>query len=240
MDREAALSESELLRVYLPLKRLRMGEPLQYVLGETEFYGLTIGVDPSVLIPRPETEELVEHALTDLPVAATVIDLGTGSGAIAIALAVARPDLRVLAVDVSEAALAIAAANVTRHGVGERVTLLQGSWWEAVPAASTFDLVISNPPYIDPSMPVGLALDVQDFEPRLALFSAPGDVASCYRAIFAPLPTRLRAGGSVWCETGLGAAAPALQLLRATSLVDVALLCDLAGAERFLHARRQP
>ncbi len=215
------------------------GEPVAYLLGTWSFRGHEVAVGPSVLIPRPETEELVEHALAALPANAVAIDLGTGSGAIAIALAVARPDLRVLAVDISEAALGIASANVARHGVGERVQLLRGSWWEPVPADATFDLVISNPPYIDPVRPTGLAADVQAFEPALALFSAPGDVASCYRAIFAPLASRLRAGGAVWCETGLGAAAPALQALRATGLVDVELRCDLAGAERFLCARQR-
>ena len=234
-DRPLDPAERDSMRALLV--RRGKGEPVAYLLGTWSFRGLELAVAPSVLIPRPETEELVEHALVGLPANATVIDLGTGSGAIAIALAVARPDVRVMAVDVSEAALAIAASNVARHGVGDRVQLVRGSWWEPVPALAMFDLVVSNPPYIDPVDPTGLAADVQAFEPALALFSEPGDVASCYRSIFAPLAARLRPGGSVWCETGLGAAASALRELRATTLIDAELRCDLAGAERFVCAK---
>jgi release factor glutamine methyltransferase len=193
-----------------------------------------------VLIPRPETEELVDRALARAPQGGRVIDLGTGSGAIAIAVAVARPDLQVLAVDQSQDALLVAAANVARHGVGARVTLLQGSWWAPVPADATFDVVVSNPPYIDPNATDGLAADVRKFEPAMALFSAPGDVLSCYRAIGAGLAQHLRPAGFVVCETGLGAAEPGLSWLASLPFLrDAQLLPDLAGLPRFLVAQAQ-
>lgn len=215
-------------------------EPVAHLLGSWSFRGLELDVGPAVLVPRPETEELVDHVLERLPAAAAVADLGTGSGAIAIAIAVDRPDARVTAVDLSRNALAIAEANAVRHAVADRITFLCGSWWDAVPAGQTFDLVASNPPYIDPGAPTGLAPDVASFEPPLALFSAPGDVVSCYRAIVAGLADRLRPGGWFLAETGLGASAQAEALLREQACLDsVALLSDSAGLPRFLLARRR-
>jgi len=213
--------------------------PVAHLLGSWSFRGLELEVGPAVLIPRPETEELVDRVLERAPQGGAVIDLGTGSGAIAIAVAHARADLQVLAVDRSEAALAIAAANVQRHGLAARIELRQGSWWEPVPPDATFDVVASNPPYIDPSAPAGLADDVRRYEPGLALFSAPGDVLSCYRAIVAPLAQRLRPEGWLVCETGLGAAESGLAWLAGCDyLQGVQLLDDLAGSPRFLVAQR--
>jgi len=215
------------------------GVPVAYLLGNWAFRGLELDVGPAVLVPRPETEELVDEVLQRLPANARVVDLGTGSGAIAIALAVERPDVHVLATDVSRNALAIATTNAQRHGVAERVAFVCGSWWDAVPADLTFDVVVSNPPYIDPSAPVGLAKDVAAHEPPLALFTAPGDPVSCYRAIVAGLATRLRSGGWFVAETGLGASDAGLALLAAQPFLgDAALLADAADAARFLVARR--
>jgi release factor glutamine methyltransferase len=214
-------------------------EPVAYLLGTWSFRGLELEVSPAVLVPRPETEELVELALAKATPGARVADFGTGSGAIAIALAAARPDLRVLAIDTSRNALAVAAANVARHRVAERVTLAHGSWWTAVPAGTTFDLVVANPPYIDPQRTEGLAADVRAFEPPLALFTEPGDVLSCYRAIVAGLATGLVPGGWFLAETWFGAATPARDLLAAqTFLQAVELQRDLGGNERFLLAQR--
>lgn len=213
--------------------------PVAHLLGSWSFRGLELAVGPAVLVPRPETEELVDLVLERAPQGGAVIDLGTGSGAIAIAVAHARADLQVLAVDASAGALAIAAANVQRHGLTARVELRLGSWWEPVPADATFDVVASNPPYIDPLAPVGLADDVRRHEPGLALFSAPGDVLSCYRAITAPLAQRLRPDGWLVCETGLGAAEAGLAWLAGrTTLQGAQLLADMAGAPRFLVAQR--
>ncbi|MEO6597348.1 MAG: peptide chain release factor N(5)-glutamine methyltransferase [Planctomycetota bacterium] len=215
------------------------GEPVAYVIGSWGFRGLELELSSAVLVPRPETEELVGHALERAPAGARVLDLGTGSGAIAIALAVERPDVRVLAVEASKNALAVARANVARHGVSERVELALGSWWQAVPDGARFDLVVSNPPYIDPSARDGLAADVAAHEPPLALFAAPGDAISCYREIVAGLAERLCAGGWLVAETGVGASAAARELLQAQAfLTDVQLLPDSAGIDRHLLARR--
>jgi release factor glutamine methyltransferase len=221
--------------------RRGQGEPVAYLLGSWEFRGLELTVGPAVLVPRPETEELVDVVLERLPPAGSprIVDLGTGSGAIAIAIAVERPDASVTAVELSQNALAVARANAARHGVAERIRFLQGSWWDAVPAGERFDAVVSNPPYIDPDAPDGLSPEVRAHEPPLALFSAAGDAGSCYRAIAASLGERLVPGGWFAAETGLGASDAALEVLRtAAGLVDAELLADLGGAARFVLARR--
>jgi release factor glutamine methyltransferase len=239
-DRPLDASERASMRALLA--RRGDHEPVAYLLGSWSFRGLELQVSPAVLVPRPETESLVGHVLDRAGTARTAIDLGTGSGAIAIALAVARPELRVTAVDASHNALAVATANVVRHGVADRVRLVHGSWWEPIATAGDgpFDLAVANPPYIDPRASAPLAPDVRAFEPPLALFTAPGDVLSCYRPIVAGLERHLAPGGLFAAETGVGASEPLLALARATPfLTDVELLPDDAGIARFLLARRR-
>lgn len=220
------------------LRRRGEGEPVAHLLGSWSFRGLELEVSSAVLVPRPETEELVTLALERAPTAATAIDLGTGSGAIAIALAVERPGLAVTAVDLSENALAVARRNAARHGVAERIRFVRGSWWQPLAADERFDLVVSNPPYVDPDGD-DLAADVRAFEPPLALFSAPGDPVSCYRELYAGLAAHLQPGGRFLAETGVGASGPAFELLQAQpELADTALEPDFAGIDRFLIARR--
>ncbi len=233
------LDEKERAAMRALVARRGDGEPVAYLIGSWSFRGLELAVNPAVLIPRPETEELVELVLAHLPPAARVLDLGTGSGAIAIALAAARPDLRVLAIDVSQNALAVAAANVQKHALAERVELRCGSWWEPVRGDETFAVVVSNPPYVDPAASRELAADVRAFEPPLALFSAAGDAGSCYRAIAAGLAQHLAPGGHFFAETGVGASELARAHLASLSfLADVRLQQDLAGIDRMLVARR--
>ncbi|MGE5172156.1 MAG: peptide chain release factor N(5)-glutamine methyltransferase, partial [Rudaea sp.] len=144
------LALTDVERFFALARRRRDGEPVAYLTGEREFWGVTLAVDPSVLIPRPETETLVECALRVLPPerAVRVLDLGTGSGAIAIALAMERPRAQIVATDVSQAAVAIARANLARMKL-ERVRVIQSSWYEALPSAGArFDLIASNPPYV--------------------------------------------------------------------------------------------
>ena len=236
-DRPLDLTERAAMRALTA--RRGDGEPVAYLLGSWGFRGLEVEVAPAVLSPRPETEQLVDAALARMPPGAAVIDLGTGSGAIAVAIAVERPDVRVLATDASRNALLIARGNVVRHGVADRVDLMLGSWWEAVPADARFDLVVSNPPYVDPSASAGLAADVRAHEPPLALFSAPGDPISCYRAIVLGLAEHLYPGGWFVAETGVGASTLGKELLHAQSfLTEVQLLPDHAGIDRILVARR--
>ena len=213
-------------------------EPLAYLLGEAEFYGLALDVDPAVLIPRPETEGLVELVLECAPPAARIVELGTGSGAIAIALASKRPDLQIVATDASAAALEVAARNLKRHDLGARVRLMHGSWWEPLAQEPPFDLLVSNPPYVDPARDDLVAYDVKTFEPHEALFTRPHDPASCYRAIFAGMSAHLRASAMLLFETGIEAAEPAFAALSATPGVGAAeLRRDLADLPRYLVAR---
>lgn len=235
-DRPLAEPERAVMRDLL--RRRGAGEPVAYLLGTWSFRGLELAVSPAVLVPRPETEELVSLALEHCAAGSRVVDLGTGSGAIALALAHERPDLVVTATDVSDNALQIARQNAARHGLAERVAFFRGSWWSALPAAAAFDVVVSNPPYVEPTSAV-LEPGVRAFEPPLALFAKASDPASCYREIAAGLAGHLAAGGTFVAETGAEAAEPALQLLRSTpGLVDAVLLPDSAGLPRFLLARR--
>ena len=220
--------------------RRGQGEPVAYLLGSWSFRGHELAVSPAVLIPRPETEDLVTIALGLLPPGGRAIDLGTGSGAIAIALAKERPDVHVTAVELSKNALELAQQNAARHGVAERLAFALGSWWSPLDPAATFDLVVSNPPYIDPAAPHGLAADVKAHEPPLALFSATGDVLSCYRELVAGLRTHLVPGGWFVAETGVGASAPGLALLQQQDCLEAAeLRPDFAGVGRYLLARRR-
>ncbi len=153
-------------------RRLR-GEPVAYLLGEREFYGRPFAVDPRVLIPRPETEHLVEAALAlELPASPRILDLGTGSGVIAVTLALEIPGSRVVATDLSLAALQVLRSNVRRHAAEGRVAAVGGDLGAAL-RLDRFDLVVSNPPYVDPREAAELSPEVRDFEPHLALF-APG------------------------------------------------------------------
>jgi len=241
LEHDRPLEEVERASMRALLLRRGDGEPVAHLLGSWSFRALELEVGPSVLIPRPETEELVDLALARLAgrAAPTILDLGTGSGALAIALACEVPDAQVLAVAVSQNALAVARSNAAGNGVSERVAFAHGSWWGAVAEGRRFDLVVSNPPYIDPRAPVGLAEDVERFEPALALFSAPGDPASCYRDIAAELSERLEPEAWFVAETGLGAAEPARDVLASTAgLTGVELHLDSAGKERFVVARR--
>jgi release factor glutamine methyltransferase len=177
--------------------RRERGEPIAYLVGEKEFYGLALRVDPSVLIPRPETELLVELALARQP--GSALDLGTGSGAIALALKRHLPAARVVAVEASPAALAIASGNARRLGL--EVEFRQGAWFEPV-AGERFDLVVSNPPYVavgDPHLAEG---DLR-FEPRAALVAG-ADGLDAIRTIAAGVRAHLNPGGWLLLEHGLG------------------------------------
>jgi release factor glutamine methyltransferase len=242
LDHDRPLDERERAAMRALLVRRGDGEPVAHLLGTWSFRELELEVGPAVLIPRPETEELVDVALELLGdrQQPEVVDLGTGSGAIAIAIAAERPDARVLAVDASQNALAVARSNAAGNEVGERVTFAHGSWWQPVEEGRSFDLVVSNPPYIDPHDPEGLADDVKRFEPPLALFSAPGDPASCYREIGEGLERHLKPGAWFVAETGLGAAEPSRDVLAALPFLEaVELRTDAAGKPRFVLARRQ-
>lgn len=222
---------SSSVRVYQRLAQRRLaGEPMAYLLGEREFMGHSFKVSPAVLIPRPDTEVLVEVALACLPPdrPASVLDLGTGSGAIAVSVALARPNARVVATDASAEALAIARQNAA--SLGASVTFLQGSWYDALDDNAAFDLIVSNPPYIA-RLDTHLQQGDLRFEPRLALTDE-HDGLQALRAIVDGAQRRLNRSGALYVEHGWDQAAAVRQLCRQAGLHDVRSIRDLAGIER--------
>ncbi len=217
--------------------RRQQGEPVAYLTGVAGFYEDLLQVSPAVLVPRPETEELVRWALEVLKdrESPQIADLGTGSGAIALALAGARSDARILAIDVSADAVAVATANrdrLTRPNVEIRCA----SWLEGIPTVPVFDLIISNPPYIDASDP-HLTGDGVRFEPRLALTDG-GDGLSAYAAIAAQALPRLKPGGWLLVEHGHDQAETIAALWRAAGLTAVQSRQDLSGNPRITAGQK--
>lgn len=236
MEFERPLTEAELERIRPLVRRRALREPLQYVVGETEFCGLRLAVDRRALIPRPETELLVDHVQRRRESAppARILDLGTGSGAIALALAAAFPAATVLATDRSAEALELARSNAARCGLEARVTWLASDWFDAVPVEA-FDVVVSNPPYLTAEETAQTAPEVRDFEPHSALAAADDGVADLAR-IIATAPRYLAPGGLLALETGIAQHARLLPLARQAGFTLVESHQDLTGRERFVLA----
>lgn len=209
--------------------RRRAGEPVAYITRRREFYGLALRLTPDVLIPRPETEQLVEAALerlAEVP-SARVLELGTGSGAIAVTLASLKPRWKITAVDVSEAALDVARRNALDHAV--EIEFARSDWFESV-GPGAFDLIVSNPPYVaagDPHLERGDAR----FEPRIALVGG-ADGLACLREIAAGALRRLRPGGWLILEHGYDQGERCVNLLRGLGYAEVIDCRDLAGLPR--------
>lgn len=219
--------------------RRAAGEPLQYLLGEWEFLGRTFRVDPRALIPRGETEAIVELARAAAPTARTILDAGTGSGILAVSLALERPEARVVAVDRSEAALALARANAALHGVAGRVSFVASDWLSALAPRPLFDLAVANPPYVPRLDAPHVEKTVSDHEPHLALFGG-DDGLDAVRVLLAELPQRLLPGAPFLFEIGYGQAREVSDLVEASpsfALEDVRL--DAAGIPRTVVARRR-
>jgi len=216
------------------LARRERGEPLAYIVGSREFWSMPLAVGPGVLVPRPETELLVELALAlPLPGSARVLDLGTGSGAIALALARERPTWAVCATDLSPEALAIAHTNCAAMGLA--VELLQGSWLQPV-AGRQFELIVSNPPYIATDDPA-LSDPALRHEPSMALTSGP-DGLTALREIIHAAPGHLTGGGWLLLEHGATQAHAVQRELAARGLIEVRSHADLSGHLRVSGARR--
>lgn len=217
--------------------RRAAGEPLAYLLGSASFFGLEFVVSPAVLIPRPDTEVLVEIALEKAAVFATpnLVDLGTGSGIVAVSLAYACPVAKVTAVDISAAALEVARGNASRHAA--QVEFLAGSWYSPL-GERCFDMIVSNPPYVQDGDP-HLRQNGLPFEPQGALTDgvAGGDGLACIREIVAGAPSHLLPGGWLLIEHGYDQATRVRDLLLARGFSDVASWRDLAGIERVSGAR---
>jgi release factor glutamine methyltransferase len=229
---ERALSAAEAAHLTDLIARRLRGEPIAYIVGEREFYGLPFHVTDAVLIPRPDTELLVELALARLPARGRVLDMGTGSGAIAVAIAHSRPDAIVTALDVSAAALEVARANAARNQV--QVEFLRSDWFTALASGRQFDLIVSNPPYIadgDPHLAQG---DLR-FEPAGALTDR-ADGLSALRAIVAGARLHLAPGSWLLMEHGYDQAA-AVRALFTAPWTDAQSWRDLPGIERVTGAR---
>jgi len=225
-------------------------EPLQHLLGYEDFRGLRLRVTPDVLIPRPETEGLVEWALELLNALSAdggragassrpplIMDIGTGSGAIACALAAARPDARVLATDTSPAALAVAEGNVRALGLADRVRVVAGDLLEPLAGKlGTVDMIVANAPYLPTGILPSLPREVFAFEPRQALDGGP-DGMDVIRRLLTAAPAALRPGGRLVLEIGEDQAGPLAALMAAGGFVDVASRDDLRGVRRYLAGR---
>lgn len=214
--------------------------PTRYLTGTCEFYSIPLAVTPAVLIPRPETELLVERALALLPgdSATRVADLGTGSGAIAIAVAAHRPLARVVATDVSPEALAVARANAERHGLAGAIEFRQGAWFAALEPGTLFDAVLSNPPYVAAADLAAAMPEVRDHEPRLALDGG-ADGLDALRQVVAGAAAWLRPGGWLIVEIGAGQAQRVIRLATEAGLYEaVQVAPDYAGIPRIASMKK--
>lgn len=235
---ERPLTPAELETIRPLVRRRGQREPLQYVLGETEFFGLTLKTDRRALIPRPETERLVELIATR-PWATPptqILDLGTGTGAIALALAKHFPESRVTGIDRSPEALTLAAENAEKTGLRERVTWIESDWFEALPADARFDLIVANPPYLSAAETAETAPEVRGFEPHTALTADGDDGLGDLRRIIAQARTYLHPGGLLALETGIAQHADLLALASAAGYSRVISERDLSDRDRYVFA----
>jgi release factor glutamine methyltransferase len=217
------------------IEQRRGGKPIQYITGQQEFFGLPFLVTPDVLIPRPETEHLVEAAIARLQHVhhPRIVDVGTGSGAIAVALAHALPQAQIVALDISPAALKVATENAARNGVADRIRFLESDLLTAV-ACESFDAVVSNPPYIAFSERASLPVEVREYEPSLALFG--GDTGlEIYERLVAEVQHVLVPGGWLLIEIGSGQRDVLAKLLQGWNAVD--FVADLQNIPRIALAR---
>ena len=235
------LIEPEITSLRALVQRRAKREPLQHLVGSTSFFGLEISVGPEALIPRPETETLVELTLAALGKVTSpqpqVLDFGTGTGCIATAIAVKCPSSRLHALDISEPALALARRNAARHALSERITFLFVDGFSALRPELRFDLIVTNPPYIPAAEIATLQPEVRDFDPRLALDGGT-DGLDFYRRLAAESPAWLRAGGGLFAEFGDGQGEAIQELFRAHGWLRVALHADLTKRLRVMEAWR--
>lgn len=225
--------------------RRAAGEPVQYITGHQEFYGLDFVVTPDVLIPRPETEFLVERVIklagdTSKETTPLIVDIGTGSGCIAIALSVHLPEARLIATDSSSAALEVARANADRHGVGHRIQFVEGDALEPLARLgleSAVDVLASNPPYVESANRELIQREVREWEPHNALFGGM-DGLDFYRRLLPDAPQYLKPGGCIVLEIGISQLGSILSMLRGGRLELVDTTHDLQGIARTLCIRR--
>ena len=239
------LEEQELVLFGADLERRSAGEPLQYIIGHQEFYGLEFEVNRDVLIPRPESEMIVEEVirlsrnyLKPLP-ELLIFDVGTGSGCLAISLAREIAGSFVIANDISRPALAVARRNAIRCGVSDRVAFFEGDLLAAVAARPVADVIVSNPPYVAEAEVASLQREVREWEPRVAL-SDSADGLTFYRRLLLEAPLRLKRGGFLICEIGYSQAEPVRELANGDAgWQSIEMLDDLQGIPRTIVLRRR-
>ncbi|WDR07517.1 peptide chain release factor N(5)-glutamine methyltransferase [Devosia rhodophyticola] len=216
------------------MQRRLAGEPVARILGRKGFYGLDFALGPATLVPRPETELLVDIALEAIgKKSVEILDLGTGTGCIPIAILANAPQARAIAVDLSADALLVAGQNATTHGVAGRLELLAGSWFEPLEPGRRFDLIVSNPPYIASKVIAALARDVREHDPMLALDGGPDGLVP-YRVIVEEARQRLRPGGQLAVEIGYDQGAAVMALFAEAGLLSINRFCDLSGLDRVI------
>jgi release factor glutamine methyltransferase len=234
LNYDKPLNENELAEFRAMVARRARREPLQHILGSQEFIGLDYEVNADVLIPRHDTEVLVEEAISRHPNASTALDIGTGSGCIAISLMKRLQNLQVTATDISSAALVVAGRNAAKHGVA--IEFLQGSLFSPI-AQRCFDLIISNPPYIPTADIEALEQEVREYDPRSALDGG-SDGLSIYQSLIPAAVKHLNHGGWFIVEIGVGQAADIVQLFRRTgSFCEPIVTLDFGGIERVVAAK---
>lgn len=235
LDLDRPLTEAQLTDLRSLVKRRASREPLQYIIGNTEFYGLTLKVDPRALIPRHETEELIELIVERLKAPPKrILDLGTGSGAIALALASRYSDAEVTATDQSEEAITLAKENALALNLSSRVTFIKGNWFEPLDEGARFDLIVSNPPYLTEAEMQTAEPEVIDYEPHSALASGQeglDDLALLFKSV----PKYLAEGGLLALETGIGQA-DAIKAMASKVSLHGQSAEDLSGRLRFFFA----
>lgn len=235
---ERPLKEDELEVIRQMVRRRAAREPLQYILGETEFFGVTLKVDRRALIPRPETEYLVSLVTEKMKAPPSrVLDLGTGTGAIGLALATHWPEARATLVDYSTDALALAQENVQALGLTDRVQVLHSDWYAAVPAGERFAVIVANPPYLSERETEETLAEVKQYEPRLALTPGPTGMEAI-RKIIQATPTYLTEGGLLAMETGIAQHEAMAGLFAQAGFSRHEFVADLTGRPRFAFAWR--
>ncbi len=234
--RDAELPEETKEKLRAAARRVEQGEPVQYVIGKTVFMGLELKVSPAVLIPRPETEDLVRLLISENKGLndGKVLDIGTGSGCIALAVKHQMPDTRVTAWDVSEKALEVAHHNALKNGLDVKFQLKDILLPQQ--SADHFDIIVSNPPYVCTSEEAEMERQVLDFEPHTALFVPDDDPLLFYRAIARLGQKHLKKGGSLYFEINAAFGEPTCQLLRQMGYRDVELRRDITGRDRMVKA----
>lgn len=237
LEFERPLTEADLDLIRPLIRRRSMHEPIQYIIGKTEFCGVWLKTDRRALIPRPETELLVDQVLAWCPFNAPVdriCDLGTGSGAIALALANALPHTSIVAVDIDAKALELACENISIGGMQDRVKPVVSDWYEAL-QVEAYDVIVSNPPYLSEEEAGQTAQEVRGFEPKIAL-SATNAGLGAFEQIIVNAPRYLRPGGLLALETGITQHGQLLSWLRAAGFSSCSSKCDLSGRDRIILA----